>query len=128
MASPKKVKNVVIVRKDLKLKKGKLFSIASATMMKFITDNNESGRSDTLQVKLSNQEVEWIQDSAGCEILVTDSLNSLEHIGLLAELQGINVYYTFKSIMNENSELLCIALGPDDEDIIDHVVGNLKTL
>ena len=53
----KNVKQVIVVRKDLKLRKGKLASLAAHAAMQFILDNNESDRPDELQVKLSQQEL-----------------------------------------------------------------------
>ena len=124
------VKQVIVIRKDLRLRKNKLVSLAIRATMQFILDNNESDRPDELQVKLSQQEVYWLKNSFDNDILVVSSQDALSDIILKAELNGINVYSIFEKSKksDEGPQLICAAFGPDEEDRISQVVGNLKSM
>jgi len=124
------VKQVIVIRKDLRLRKNKLVSLAIRATMQFILDNNESDRPDELQVKLSQQEVHWLKNSFDNDILVVNSQDALSDIILKAELNGINVYSIFEKSKksDEGPQLICAAFGPDEEDQISQVVGNLKSI
>jgi PTH2 family peptidyl-tRNA hydrolase len=126
----KNVKQVIVVRKDLKLRKGKLASLAAHAAMQFILDNNESDRPDELQVKLSQQEVHWIQGSFDKDVLGIDSHDALSDMVLKAELNGVNVYSIFDKSKkpDEGPQLVCAAFGPDEEDQLDQIIGNLKSI
>lgn len=126
----KNVKQVIVVRKDLKLRKGKLASLAAHAAMQFILDNNESDRPDELQVKLSQQEVHWIQGSFDKDVLGIDSHDALSDMVLKAELNGVNVYSIFDKSKkpDEGPQLVCAAFGPDEEDQLAQIIGNLKSI
>jgi len=49
---------------------------------------------------------------------------------LKAELNGINVYSIFDKSKkpDEGPQLVCAAFGPDEEDQIAQIVGNLKSI
>lgn len=138
----KNIKQVIVIRKDLKLRKNQIVSYATQAAIKFLTENNESNRGDELYVKLSNEETEWINSSLTQTILGVNSQNTLRDLIFHAELLNINVYSVFmpepsKSIENESmknesieseSIIICAAFGPDDEDIINQLIGNLKPI
>ena len=83
-----------------------------------------------MQVKLSQQEVYWLKNSFDNDILVVNSQDALSDIILKAELNGINVYSIFEKSKksDEGPQLICAAFGPDEEDQISQVVGNLKSM
>jgi|688.fasta_scaffold684913_1 peptidyl-tRNA hydrolase len=127
----KNVKQAIIVRKDLKLHKSKLAGFASQASMKFLIDNNEAARGDELIVKLSQEEVQWIEESFPKSILGVDSHDALVDVIFRAELLGLNTYSVFEeksSKPDENAQLVCAALGPDDEDLINQITGHLKSI
>ena len=124
------VKQVIVIRKDLRLRKNKLVSLAIRATMQFILDNNESDRPDELQVKLSQQEVQWLNDSFDNDVFGISSQDALSDMVLKAEFNGINVYSIFEKSKksDEGPQLICAAFGPDEEDQISQVVGNLKSM
>ena len=127
----KNVKQVIVVRKDLKLKRGKVASLVAEATMQFILDNNESDRPDELHVKLSQQEIRWLDGSFTRDVVGIDSHDALCNLVLRAELNGMNVYSVFdrsSKKLDEISQLLCVAFGPDEEDQISQVIGNLKSI
>jgi len=126
----KNVKQVIVVRKDLRLKRGKIASLAAHAAMQFIIDNNESERPDELQVKLSQQEIQWLKSSSTKDIVGVDSHDALSSLVLRAELNGVNVYSVFDATRkpDEIPQLLCAAFGPDEEDQIAEIIGSLKSI
>ena len=124
------VKQVIVIRKDLRLRKNKLVSLAIRATMQFILDNNESDRPDELQVKLSQQEVQWLNDSFDNDVFGISSQDALSDMVLKAEFNGINVYSIFEKSKkpDEGPQLVCAAFGPDEEDRISQVVGSLKSI
>lgn len=126
----KNFKQVIVVRKDLKLRRGKIASLAAHAAMQFILDNNESKRPDELQVKLSQQEVQWLKGSSTKDVVGVDSQDALSSLVLRAELSGVNVYSIFdrSTKPDEIPQLLCAAFGPDEEDQIAEIIGNLKSI
>ena len=126
----KNIKQVIVVRKDLKLRKSKLASLAAHAAMQFILDNNESDRPDELQVKLSQQEVQWIKGTFDKDVLGIDSRDALSDMVLKAELNGVNVYSVFDKSKkpDEGPQLVCAAFGPDEEDQLAQIIGSLKSI
>lgn len=126
----KNVKQVIVVRKDLKMKRSRLAALVSQVASKFITENNESNRGDELHVKLSKQEADWINNSSLPIVLGVNSQDALNDLILKAEILNINVNTTTKDSgkPDDDSELLCASFGPDEDDLINQVTGNLKPI
>lgn len=122
-------KQAIIVRKDLGLRKGKFAALVARASMKFIVDNNESERKDELYVKLSNEEVNWLA-SAIPVIFVVDSQLDLENLIFQAKMAGVNVHTIFSNADSkvEEKTILCTAIGPDEDEIINQLTKGLKSL
>jgi len=126
----KDIKQVIIVRKDLNLRKNELASHVATASMGFLLENNESERNDVINVKLSNEEVMWLNGSFEKIIVGVDSEKDLKDLMFKAELEGIGVY----PVLSRNSDkfndstITCAALGPDDSKLINHVTGHLKSI
>ncbi len=123
-----KVKQVIVIRKDVKMKRSKLIALASQVASRFLIDNNESSRGDELHVKLSKEEAEWINGSSLPIILSVSSLDALNDLVFKAELLDVNVHTVASQSLKpeDESSLLCAAFGPDEEEIINKITGNLK--
>ena len=124
----KDVKQVIIVRKDIKLRKSELAAQVATASMGFLLDNNESERRDEINVKLSNEEALWINGTFEKAIMGVDSEDALKELMLKAELEGIGVYPVHGKDDEIMGSLTCIALGPDNSDVINHITRNLRTL
>lgn len=123
-----KVKQVIVIRKDVKMKRSRLIALASQVASRFLIDNNESSRGDELVVKLSKEEAEWINGSSPPIILSVSSHDALNDLVFKAELLDVNVHtVSSQSTKSEGDpSLLCAAFGPDEEEIINKITGNLK--
>ena len=126
----KNVKQVIVVRKDLRMRKSKVASLTSQVATKFLTENNEAVRNDELYVKLSREEVTWLHNSSAPIILGINSQDELNDLILKAEFLGINVYAITGSLAKPDSDtsILCASFGPDEEELINKITGNLKLI
>ncbi len=126
----KNIKQVIVVRKDLNLRKTELASQVATASMGFLLENNESDRYDVINVKLSNEEVDWLNGSFEKIIVGVDSEEDLRDLIFKAELEGIGVYPVHGRVKGKTDDttIMCAALGPDDSKIIGHVTGHLKSI
>lgn len=126
----KDIKQVIVVRKDLNLRKNELASQVATASMGFLLDNNESDRNDEINVKLSREEVMWLNGSFEKLIVGVDSEQDLRDLMFKAEMEGIGVYPVIGKTQDKFSDmtLMCAALGPDDSNVIGHVTGHLKSI
>lgn len=125
------VKQVIVVRRDLSMRKGKIAAQVAHAAMKFLIDNNEAERGDEVVVKLSPSEATWLSGSFTKIVAGIDSEEALNDLVLQAELLGIEVHTIIDSGRTEFNgipTLTCAAFGPCEADILDKVTGNLKLI
>ena len=125
------VKQVIVVRKDLNMRKGKIAAQVAHASMKFLTDNNEAERGDEMIVKLSPAEAMWLTGSFTKVVVGVDSEDALSDLVLQAELSGIEVHPIIdagRTEFNGVPTLTCAAFGPCEADVLDKITGNLKLI
>ena len=126
------MKQVILVRKDLKMKKSQVASLVAKASTEFFLANDESARGDELTVKLTPEETDWINSGSIRVVLGVNSEDSLRTLALRAEMAGLQCYPVEGKMFDDTddgmSETLCIAIGPDFSSKIDQITGNLKTL
>jgi len=125
------IKQVIVVRRDLKMRKGKIGAQCAHAAMKFLIDNDESKQSDQLFVKLSIQEATWVRDLFTKIVVGVDSEDELQDLIFKAKLANIEVHPIIDSGITEFhnvATLTCAAFGPAESDEIDRITGNLKLL
>lgn len=126
------IKQVIVVRKDLSLRKGKLAAQVAHASMKFLVDNNEAERGDEITVKLSHDEANWLLSGSFTKIVVgCDSEDALRDLVFQAELADIEVHPIIDAGRTEFDgvpTLTCAAFGPCQAEEIDKITGNLKLL
>ncbi len=127
-----KVKQVIVVRKDLHMRAGKIAAQACHAAIKFLLDNNEAARGDELFVKLSVEEATWCFNQEFKKIvLAANSEDELNDLILKAKLADIAVYPIVDSGLTEFHgvpTLTCASFGPDLPSVIDPITGHLKPL
>lgn len=121
-------KQAIIIRKDLNFNKRQMASQVAQASLKFIIENNEAERGNQLLVSLSNDEQAWLTGSFSQDILGVGTKDQLEDIMFKAEIMGIEAYPVFVPNGSENPQVSCIALGPDDSDVINKLIHSLKPL
>jgi len=123
------LKQVILLRRDLKLRRAEAAALASKASMTFVVEGDESDRSGSVQVELSGIEAEWLLGTATRIVLGVNSEDAMRKLLLKAELQGVSTYEITGSSngkADEGIQLIAAALGPDDSDKLDLITGNLK--
>jgi PTH2 family peptidyl-tRNA hydrolase len=126
------VKQVIVMRKDLQMRKGKMCAQAAHASMAFITrrltyvDNGEYG------VFLSEVERQWLDESFVKICVSVDSEQELLDLYELVSTQSDIVAHLVQdngwTEFNNVPTYTCFALGPDEADKIDPFTSHLKLL
>ena len=127
------LKQVILIRRDLRLKRAAVAAMAAKVSCEFLIDNNVSERGDVLKVNLTPQESDWLLGNSTRIILGVSSEDNLKSLLFKAELAGLSCYSMTGSQSKNDSDLnyeevLCAAIGPDDAERIDEITGNLKLI
>ena len=126
------IKQVIVVRKDLNMRKGKMCAQVGHAAMKFIFENDNSDRPDRLDVSLTATETEWIRSGHFAKIVVgCNSEDELRDLMLKAQVDGVQCYSITDAGLTEFDgvpTLTCAAFGPDRSEDLDKITGNLKLL
>ena len=125
------VKQVIAVRKDLSMRKGKLAAQVAHASMKFLLENNESERSDELLIKLSKNEAQWVNDLFTKIVVSVDSEDELKDLILKAQLRDVETNPITDAGLTEFHgvpTLTCCAFGPDEESVLNEITGHLKLM
>ncbi|MEM5834244.1 MAG: peptidyl-tRNA hydrolase Pth2 [Candidatus Aenigmatarchaeota archaeon] len=113
-----KLKQVIIVRKDLEIGKGKLAaSVAHASVA---------------CVRKSEKKIieEWEKQGAKKVVLKVSSLKELKKIYKKAKDSGLVCFLVKDAGLTQvkPGEIICLGIGPADEKEIDKITGKLKLL
>ncbi len=131
-----RVKQVIVIRKDINMRKGKMCAQSSHASMKVFLDNMEifPDGDNTYYAKIDNitsEMKEWLTESF---TKVVVSVNSEEEIYELADKatkanipHAVIIDNGFTEFRG-NKTTTCIAIGPDDSDKIDELTGGLSLL
>lgn len=126
-----KVKQVIVMRKDLNLSKGRLVTQGAHASIAFLTDlikeYNPLQLTDS-QLQLNEAQKEWIYGTFYKVCLSVDSENELLDIGHKAVMLGLSVKYIEETTGFDEPTFTCLAIGPDYSSKIDPVTKHLKLL
>lgn len=125
------VKQVIVVRKDLNMRKGKIASQVAHAAMMFLVDNDESQRSDELVIKLTPVEAMWLTGSFTKIVVGVDSEEALQDLIFKAEMSDVEVHSIVdagKTEFDGVPTLTCAAFGPCTAEELDKITGNLKLI
>lgn len=125
------VKQVIVVRRDLSMRKGKLAAQVAHASMKFLIVNDESNRNDVIQTKLNEEEVEWLHGSHTKIVVGVDSEQELRDLVLKAKLADVEVHTVIdegRTEFNGVATLTCAAFGPCLSSTLNPLTGHLKLL
>ena len=126
-----KVKQVIVMRKDLNLSKGRLVTQSAHASIAFLTDlikeYNPLQLTDS-QLQLNEAQKEWIYGTFYKVCLSVDSEKELLDIGYNAVMLGVSVKYIEETNGFDKPIITCLAIGPDYSSKIDPVTKHLKLL
>ena len=124
------VKQVIVVRKDLGMRRGKCASQCAHAAMKFLADQYKPGDA-SLVAHLTPPQIAWLTGAFAKVVVYVES--EQEMLDLVE--QGKRAAIDVRTIIDEGRTefhgvptLTCVAFGPDDVSKLDHVTGHLKLL
>ena len=130
-------KQVIVVRKDLNMRKGKIAAQASHASMAFLTRNLEfDPRSECLgkrgaRTLVSDVEIDWLVSSPAKIVVGVESEEALLELIEHATEVGIAVWPIVDNGRTEFGgvpTLTCAAFGPDLSDKLNAVTGHLPLI
>lgn len=127
----KEAKQVIVIRKDLGMRKGKMIAqgshAASSWLAGLVRNMIETGQVP----KLSNFEKQWIFERFKKVCVYVNSETELQEIYEKAINMGLNVSKIVDAGLTEfagEATFTCIGIGPNDPDEIDKITGELPLL
>lgn len=126
------VKQVIVMRTDLNMRKGKMAAQAAHASMKVILDQNISQwKSDTLEICYDNRFRSWLGGvftkivvGIDSELKLLEIFNNAKEQGMYCSLIKDNGLTEFNGIPT----ITCCAIGPEYSDKLDQLTGKLKLL
>lgn len=125
-----KTKQVIVMRRDLGMRKGKIAAQAAHAAMAFLTHQlrhqNIHGQHS---VALKDVEIEWMQSSFTKICVKINGLEELLEIRDNAQVAGLTVHLITDSGKTEFGGVptpTCLAIGPNYSDKINEVTGHLE--
>lgn len=133
------IKQIIVMRKDLNMRKGKMCAQAAHAAMSFLTKNlkfvTNVAEPDSITyeytINLTYEQARWLDDSFTKICVYVNSENELFDIITAANKAKLTCY---PIVDNGTTEfhgiptLTCCAIGPDEAEKIDLVTGHLKPL
>ena len=125
-------KQVIVMRKDLNMRKGKIAAQASHASLGAILNYGGKIYEETLTLTIENYAVrEWLEGRFTKVCVSVDSEEELLDIHQKALLNKLNVKLIKDAGLTEFGGIptyTCLAIGPDYPDKIDPITGHLKLL
>lgn len=128
-------KQVIVMRKDLKMRRGKEIAQGAHASISFLTrylvpiDFGATKKGVWHKVLLSLKAMQWLSEGFTKVCLQVDSEEELLEIYRAAIKGGLEAHLITDSGKTEFNGIpthTCCALGPDDDKLIDIVTGHLK--
>lgn len=134
-----KIKQVIVVRTDLNMRKGKIAAQACHASLKVFLDRsqiqaysvNEVMQYDLVVNNLTEQMVEWIKESFTKIVVGCKTEEDIYRLARKAEELHIPYAVIVDNGFTEfqgNRTTTCIAIGPDNSDKIDLLTGDYSLL
>jgi PTH2 family peptidyl-tRNA hydrolase len=135
-----KTKQIIVVRRDLKMKHGKMAAQVAHAAMSFLTREGRVGwQADMLNDVFMNDDEsidkhngairDWLANSFTKVVLSVDSEEELRELEAKAIEAGVMAHLVVdngKTVFHGESTATCLALGPDWNDALDELVEHLK--
>ncbi len=124
-----KIKQVILIRKDLKMRRGKEIAQGSHASMAFLV-NQLRGQpiAETMQVSLDAATRQWLEVGVAKVCLRVNSEQELVDCHDRARAIGLKAHLIRDSGRTEFAgvpTLTACAIGPDEEALIDTITGDL---
>ncbi len=123
-------KQVIVIRKDLHMSKGKMVSQGAHASMKvffdhFIHFSTIAKGLHTYECLVTEPMKDWIEGKFTKIVVYVNSEEELSDLAILASIHGV----VYAEIIDEELETkTALAIGPDYNDIINELTGHLPLL
>jgi PTH2 family peptidyl-tRNA hydrolase len=138
------IKQVIVMRTDLGMRKGKMAAQAAHASMMFFAKqfrNSSANYFNTVQhrtgnihgygITVTDEQLKWMQESFAKIVVGVDTELELLRIIDAARAEGLTVNHVVdsgKTEFNGIPTLTCAAIGPHEADRVDSITGKLKLL
>lgn len=125
------VKQVIVVRRDLNMRKGKIAAQVAHASMQFLLHRNFSSDPTVLVRTFNQAEYLWLSGLFTKVVAGVDSEEELRDLINQAKAHEVMVYEITDSGRTEfrgKPTLTCAAFGPDTSDRLDQITGHLKLI
>lgn len=125
-------KQVIVIRKDLKMRRGKEIAQGSHASMAFITNKLKCDINDGCclrNIYIKEAALDWIHSSFTKVVCRVNSLEEILELCLEAKKAGIENHIITDNGTTEFSgvpTITCCAIGPDYNDKIDKITSHLE--
>jgi PTH2 family peptidyl-tRNA hydrolase len=122
-----KIKQVIVIRRDLKMRRGKEIAQGSHASIMWLSERLRKHL--YRNIMLSREEMEWMSGTFTKVTLQVESEEALLEVFFKAREAGLTVSLVTDSGKTEFDGVptkTCIAIGPNKADDIDKITGHLK--
>lgn len=127
---PKRVKQVIAIRHDLKMRRGKQIAQGAHASMSFICRRLQEAGTMSL-VDFTDAQRAWLAGTFAkvcCRVNSEAELMEIHDKALAAGLEVHLITDSGKTEFHGEPTRTCLAIGPDDADKIDAITGHLELL
>ncbi|NUQ61347.1 MAG: aminoacyl-tRNA hydrolase [Pirellulales bacterium] len=128
--SPKQVKLVIVIRHDLKMRRGKQIAQGAHAAMSFICRRLQKAGTVSLD-DFTDAQRAWLTGTFAkvcCRVNSEAELAEIHDKALAAGLEVHLITDSGKTEFHDQPTETCLAIGPDDADKIDAITGHLELL
>ena len=126
----KRIKQVILIRKDLNMRRGKEIAQGSHASMEFlIAKIRQQLQNNTINIVLNEQELSWITKGVAKVCLRVNSEEELLKHHQSAQQAGLKSYLiqdSGKTEFHGQPTYTACAIGPDEVEKIDAITGDLQ--
>ena len=125
-----KIKQVIVMRHDLKMRRGKQIAQGAHASMSFLCRRLQAHGSISLD-DFSPNERTWLTGSFAkvcCRVNSEEELMAIYHRAVELGLEVHLITDSGRTEFHGQQTRTCLAIGPDEASKIDHVTGNLELL
>jgi PTH2 family peptidyl-tRNA hydrolase len=125
------IKQILVLRKDLGMRKGKMIAQAAHASMKFIIERLDQIDESNYHFSSSKEEREWMSDKFTKICVSVDSEQELLDLiekGKASDITVHSIIDSGKTEFHGVPTLTCAAFGPAPEEKLKPITGHLKLL
>lgn len=127
---PRRIKQVIVMRHDLKMRRGKQIAQGAHASMSFLSRRLQEQKLISLN-DFSEVEQIWLHGAFAkvcCRVNSEEELMAIHDQAIEADLEVHLIIDSGKTEFHGQPTRTCLAIGPDDAERIDAITGSLQLL